>query len=259
MEPHSESAQLRSGHWEDAFNRNKQLAKDDNHGMGYDVAFFGSSAVEHLLGTDWGIARPDLHNDTAQVFSTLFGDRGGDGSSSSGGVGTGYRGIPMGMNEDRCAETLYRMKNGELPRSLLTKTRVIWLVVGNTDINDSCAARTITTCMMQMAEFVRGQLSPKDHTKIVINSMFPFYAPNNRSLLLNPTWHKIEKIDRELECYAEQFDNVHFVNTTESFLDVTGEHVPANVMMPGMFHVPSAVGTRQWLVKIVKELDALLA
>jgi len=198
-----------------------------------DVALIGDSITQHWNGMDLG---PDKQwRSIKPVFDKLF-------KKHNGGK---VNGVALGIGGDRIQNLLFRLQNGEAPRTFHPK--VWWILIGTNDLEDKCNADTIVAGNFRIVDEIR-RFHPG--AKIVLNSMLP-RNENPDNLLESPTWPIIQEINLKLECYANTARGVDFFNATDVFVaHRKGKTVVNSQFMKDSVH-PNAEGSRLWGEAIV--------
>lgn len=150
----------------------------------------------------------------------------------------------------QCQNVLYRLQNGEVPRTL--KPKVWWLLVGVNDVrSDACSADSIVAGNIRIVEEIRRQ---KPNAAIVINSVLPFGT--TELLSNNPQWTVLSEVNHRLECYARRQQQVDFFNATGIFVqsNPTDDGIYVNPsLMPDHLH-PNGEGALVWGEQIVAKV-----
>ena len=153
--------------------------------------------------------------------------------------------VALGIAGDRISNLLYRLGNGEGPKSFHPK--VWWVLIGTNDLQDNCNADAIVVGNFRIVEEIRRY---HPGAIIVINSILP-RNENPDDLWASPTWPIIRDINLKLQCYANTVRGVEFFNATDVFLaHRKGKEVVNMNFMKDAVH-PNAEGSRLWGEAIV--------
>jgi len=216
--------------------KNKKLSQPD-------VVLLGDSITEHWNGIDLGYGANQKNGSpwrsNKKVFDKLF-NKGTSGSAK-------VNGVALGIAGDRIGNLLYRLQNGEAPKTFHPK--IWWLLIGMNDIDDACNADTITVGNFRIIDEIR-KLHPG--AIIVLNSLLPRDDfGDDEDLSSSPTWPIIQEINLKLECYANTARGVEFFNATDVFIaHRQGQTVVNKQFMKDPVH-PNAEGSRLWGEAIV--------
>lgn len=233
--------------WNAAFRFNMRHIQGlvDNSGD-LDVVMIGDSIVEHWEGKDMGISEPSLRRDH-EVFEELFTRHGGG----------KIDGMAHGIGGDRCANLLYRIENGEMPKNFDPK--VWWILIGTEDWKAGVQSNAIVSGIIKIALTIR-EARPEAH--IVINSILP---RGNEEQDGNPHYESLHDINQKLECFVSsenernqedaETTEISFFNATNIFLfrDPEVGYFVNSALLPDYVH-PSAQGEEIWGRQIVKEV-----
>lgn len=201
-----------------------------------DVVIVGDSLVEHWHGTDLGQPLEQFANNVA-VFDQLFNLQ----------AGAKISGLALGIGGDRCSQLLYRLQNGEMPTSL--QPELWWVVIGTNDRGgDQCTNEQVIVGNIAIVEYI---LKQRPLATVVINSLLP--RGNEERIYW---WKDYFAINRALECYASEQEQVEFFNATDLF--VTGNGKAVNVtLLPDEIH-PEELGSWVWGRAIVDKVQEIL-
>jgi len=246
----------RHGHktWTQAHLQNiKDAARRRDYPM--DVVFLGDSITEGWKGTSFG--QPVEHKKSnVQAFESMF-------DSKKGGS---LNGLVLGIAGDKAPNLLWRVQNGELPKSL--EAKVFWILIGTNDFLkdglEHCSAEVVVMGVKRVVEEVRIL---KPNAKIVINQILPRAPGTHYGLLYEDMETRnvtiaIKKVNSELMVYCDQHDNVDcfdasdiFIRHNTTYTGVASEYIP-NDLMRDHLH-PTSNGYIHWGQKIVDKLHEI--
>ncbi|GAX09749.1 hypothetical protein FisN_19Lh219 [Fistulifera solaris] len=229
--------------WNDAFQRNVDIAQRFNSSQALDVLLLGDSLTEHWLGTDFGRQNRD-YSDVRPVYQHYFQD------------GT-MRGLALGISGDRIPHLLYRMKEGEL----LTTAKVIWINIGTNDLGgDHCNVDAVVAGNIAVAEFVLNAVD-SGKTKVVLNSLLPRSGrnANDTHLTEDRNWQEALRINKHLECYSEMFASsaLEFFDATNLFVAHESPDYRNATLYQDSLHL-SSEGYRVWGKAIVQRVEEII-
>jgi len=250
--------------WKRAFDRNLELVRDDLvQGRKLDVVLVGDSITEHWHGTS--MAQPnESFQDNLQVYRELF--RGGSSSNNRSGVG----GLALGISGDRCANLLYRLRNGEMggesseaentAAAARLNPRVWWILIGTNDYatGDFCNVDSVVAGNIAVVRYLRQQ---RPDAAVVVQSLLPVLprpSPSSSPAAAVPVYWDTaySEINRRLECYARSLPNVHFFNATPIFFADDQRTVDYD-MLPDGIH-PAGKASRIWGNAIVQKVREIV-
>jgi lysophospholipase L1-like esterase len=247
----SVSRQPWANDWKIAAMRNLQLVRTyvEAH-ESFDVLLLGDSITEHWLGTHIGKAS-DYLKVYNQVYQEFFRQPPNDSVDT-------VTGLALGISGDRCAQLLYRLINGELPREL--QVAIIWINIGTNDLVDNCNADCILAANIVVVEEIL--LGRSTSTRVVINSLLPRGDANDMNVAADRNWQILRRVNHGLQCYAQTRGvQVEFFNATSLFLSANNPDERNATLYADSVH-PSATGYRMWgraIVQRVREIKAELA
>ncbi|KAL7568104.1 hypothetical protein ACA910_019502 [Epithemia clementina (nom. ined.)] len=241
----------KDGHrWTVAFDRNKNLLEQEEESS-LDLIMSGDSITEYWLGTYLGTPMGQFASNE-QVYQQLFrNDNNNDNDSSF------PHGVALGIAGDECQNMLYRLQNGEIPKSSVVKNLFVWwLLIGTNDLSHRCSAKAIAAGVIQIAEFI-AQVHPS--AIVVVNSILPrgneLFDNSN-----NPFWNDILETNQILECYAASDSTeprIEFFNATSLFLTANQRKVNGTLFMDDFIHL-RGLGYLVWGEAIVRKSLELL-
>ncbi|KAI2505367.1 platelet-activating factor acetyltransferase [Fragilaria crotonensis] len=216
--------------WDQAHQRNRNVAAQATSAR---VVLYGDSIVEHLGGTDLGVASQETMSVKKQ-FDAVF-----DGQA-----------VVLGLAGDRCPQLLYRLRYGELPTSL--HPLVIWLLIGTNDQADNCSKESILIGIINIANFLQEQ---RPGVRLVINGILPKPNPVSREWKDTKFYASVTWINERLACYAEGQEGVEYFDPAFLFQDENGR-VPKDLLPDGIH--PSAKGARIWAEAILLRSESII-
>lgn len=211
------------GKWDRKFERNKANAEIEKS---YDVVFYGDSITEHWGGVDLGTEYAKLVG-AHVAYNRFFNISNGapiDGLT----LGIGGDRVSRSFSQNRqrsyclttmirsaqCPQLLYRLQNGELPDTLQAK--IFWVLIGTNDFGaDHCSIESILAGNIQIVEEIRRR---RPTSTVVINSILPRGNPGTDIMADGRSWPTLTTVNRWLECYANENDNIEFFNATDIFM-----------------------------------------
>lgn len=201
-----------------------------------DVVMVGDSIIEHWHGTDLG--RPvDRFADNVAVYNQLFNLQ----------AGAQISGLALGVGGDRSSQLLYRLQNGEMPSTL--QPELWWVLVGTNDKGgDQCKNEEVIVGIIHNVDFI---LQERPLATVVINSLMP---RGNMNRLY--WWDDYTAINKALECYASEQEQVEFFNATSLFVTKDGKALNTT-LMPDELH-PEEIGSWVWGRAIVAKVQEIL-
>jgi len=219
-----------------------------------DIVLLGDSIVESFNGRARGVQNDHL-KEVKHVFNTLF-------RKDNGGM---VDGLALGITSDISSNLLYRIQNGEMPKSLNPK--VWWLLIGTNDLATmECSEEIITIGIVRVVEEI---LRRKPDSVVVINGILPrtnrmdgylvpppgeeySYNLSKSETLQFDFWPSIQDINDELKEYSKRRDNVKYVDSSHLFLVQLGNDMfkredkqLTKELMVDFIH-PSALGSKIW-------------
>lgn len=224
--------------WQDAAAKNldyieNATASNERH---LDVVMVGDSIIEHWHGTGMGLPRDRFANNFA-VYNQLFNLQ----------AGAQISGLALGIGGDRCPQVLYRLQNGEMPNTL--QPEIWWILVGTNDKGgDLCKNEEVIVGIITIVEFI---LEKRPLATVVINSLLP---RGNMDRLY--WWDDYTAINKALECYASEQEQVEFFNATSIFVTKNGKALNIS-LMPDELH-PEEIGSWVWGRAIVAKVQEIL-
>lgn len=243
--------------WYKVHESNKEAAQNSPNNT--DVVFLGDQYFEGFTGFSLG-TEDDQYEGCKDIFKSFFSVK----------DGADYQGLSLAIADDRTNNVLWRLQNGELPSSLQPK--VFWIEAGTNNFrqilcSDEVVARGIERIVEELIE-------KRPESQIVINGILPrtdragtsgrlHYKAQHKKHLLN-VWNGIELVNDRLRTYAENYDNVHYVDSSDLFIEENTEfgegddakYIP-DILMAN--HVDlSKEGYRKWGASIVDKLNELI-
>jgi lysophospholipase L1-like esterase len=232
------------------------------HGHELDVVMLGDSITERWNGTrNMGQIDPLFQKDRA-VFERFF--------EKSRNADAPLQGLALGSSGDITTELLWHLQNGMLPDTLQPK---VWLIlIGTNDLGrPGCSKRTTLAGILQVAQYLHTQRP--NGTPIILHGLLPrniVYASENAQtdVKVNRFWKDILWINRELENFCALHQDLHYMESSELFLQriggngASGGETPGAVtikkgLMPDALH-PNAAGYEAWAPRIVEEVLRLI-
>jgi len=245
--------------WNKSMDFNLELIQNATSDL--DVVILGDSITEQWNGRKNGTQKDDLIEIKKKFDGFFHKEQGGK-----------VDGLALGIAGDASSNLLYRLKNGEMPKSLNPK--VWWLLIGTNDISDlECVEEIIELGIIRVVEEILYQ---KPNSTVVINGILPRTdskdgylitsndkESNNEEEASFDLWPSIEVINKKLQHFAAKIDNVKYVDSSDLFLGHLGndfykgqEKVVMKGLMEDYFH-PSAPGYELWGKYIVNHTLAL--
>lgn len=243
--------------WNTAVNFNLELTENVTSDL--DVVLLGDSIIEQLNGREMGVQK-DALNGIKHEFNGLF-------RKENGGT---VDGLALGIAGDITTNLLYRIQNGEIPKSLNPK--VWWLLIGTNDLGQKeCSEEIIFIGIVRIVEEI---LRRKPDSTVVINGILPrtdrhdgyLVSPSGADYSSNSSssngsqfdyWPYILTINDELQEYSETHDNVIYVDSSDLFLVqlqnnmfVREDKQLVKELMGDFLH-PTTLGTKIWVKSIV--------
>lgn len=241
-----------------------ELAAADQPGKGYGIIFYGDSIMESLRGTDkcrdacMEVTRRSSCKGVPEVLKKYFG-------KLKPGV--------MAVSMDQTANLLYRVQNGQIPKT--NKPKVAVVLIGTNDMTNSAWSATIQSVkekalakdaggiVYRIQETLKTMRTGMPDTHIVVLGELPRGTGTGKGLLNADndfTWPShytkaISDINGQLRAYAANQNNMTFTDCGPLFLTSNGKKIDAN-MMADAIH-PTAKGwdrLARCLNKVVKKL-----
>jgi len=201
-----------------------------------DVVMVGDSITEHWHGTDLGIP-VDRYANNVEVYDKLFNLQ----------SGAKISGLALGIGGDRCSQLLYRLQNGEMPATL--QPELWWVLVGTNDKGtDQCKNEDVIVGNIAIVEYI---LKERPLATVVINSLLP--RGSSERLYW---WDDYTVINKALECYASEKEQVEFFNATDLFVTTNGKALN-KTLLPDEIH-PEELGSWVWGRAIVAKVQEIL-
>lgn len=123
-----------------------------------DIAFVGDSTLQHWSGVRTEAPpRPSWLRPYGENFRENFGK------------GRGYEGIILGNGKDTSQQLLWRLQNGEMPKSL--QPRVWWVLIGTNDFDmNGCSENSVYEGVIAVVEEI---IKRRPQADVVINGILP--------------------------------------------------------------------------------------
>lgn len=206
----------RHGHktWTDAHRLNVKLAKKAGAAgkaasRTLDVVFLGDSIIEGWVGRSFG--QPvEKKIENSKVLQDLFNvDYGGT-----------YNGLALGIAGDKSSNLLWRLQNGEIPKSL--RAKVYWILIGTNDFLkadlEQCS-EDVVFAGIKRAVYEMMHLRPQ--STIVVNAILP-RSDDKDGLLYNrerkTVMDAIDIVNTELKKFCDQHDNLEYFDAYDIFV-----------------------------------------
>lgn len=213
-------------------------------GVQPELVLYGDSITERLLGQMFGKGGKNMR-DYTRITERLFTKQGGG----------SINGLPLGISSDEIPHLLYRLRNGEMPKTL--RPKVWWFLIGTNDAGMGCSSDVVVAGNIRVAQEVRQQSASSD-SPIVINSLFPrggqaLTAPRNA------LWRVLRNANAQLACYAAKTPGVHFVDLTDRFVEQQGDNafIHRDMFVKDRVHI-STNGSQVWEEFMVQKVRSLL-
>ena len=262
--------------WKNAYELNMKLVQSKVDEQ-LDVVFLGDSIIEEWNGRMLGVNHPNL-DEIQTVWTDLFQPSNSTSTSVT-------NGLALGIAGDTIANLLYRVQNGELEA---VDPKVFWVLIGTNDLSVQCSENVILLGIIHIVEEIRKK---KPDTIVVLNGMLPRTDSEDGRLIKrsgsgsengNVTssgvsseittststshsssessysyWQSIQSINKGLQRYAEQHDEVEYFDPSDVFIVQMGNKVYqrdelflVHELQRDYLH-PSALGHRLWGEAIV--------
>jgi lysophospholipase L1-like esterase len=223
-----------------------------------DVVFLGDSIIEGWIGRSLGQQKERKHKNI-KVFEELFDmDKGGD-----------FDGIALGISGDKSQNLLWRLKHGEMPKSL--KSKVYWVLIGTNDFlyaeAEQCSEEVI---LMGIKRVVEEMMILRPSATIVVNGLLPrsdigrgtdgrLYEKDEKTVM-----DAIDIVNEKLKAYCDLHDDLEYFDPSGLFEDEDpklgkgkfAKYIPKDLMKDALH--PTALGYKKWGQKIVEKLRSVL-
>ncbi|KAG7351026.1 GDSL family lipolytic protein [Nitzschia inconspicua] len=243
--PQTWPSQAKFDFWQKTLERNIQMVQQhtqqvqqqqeepQNH---LDVVLFGDSITEHWLGTEL-TTRWEQWKGNKQVFDETFPNN---------------NALPLGIAGDKVGQLLYRLENGELPKSLHAK--VYWILIGTNDLTMQCSVEAVVAGNIRVVQELQRS---KPEATVVLNSILPRGDQGEDDLTDSVMWQNIQSVNEWLQCYAESTMGVEFYDATSLFTKAyNGDIHQIEDYFYDDVH-PSEEGSKGWAQAIKQRIDEL--
>lgn len=215
--------------WYALHEKNKRLASKPPSNL--DVVFLGDQYVQAWSGEFY--KGPIFGGDEIQrAFNRTF-------HRSEGGM---IDGIALGIDGDTTANLLWRIQNGEMPKTL--KPKVWWLEIGANDLAmTKCSEEAVIVGILRLADEIKVQhpdsvvvvqsilprsSSSDGHVRTITNSSRPsktlFHHPTKEYVKTDeyPLWPSIQLINAEVAKFCEKHEHLVFFDVSDIFFGSLG-------------------------------------
>lgn len=214
-----------------------------------DVVFIGDSITEGWRGTSFG--KPIVtKQENIEIFGKFFDtDRGGQ-----------LDGLVLGIAGDKSPNLLWRIQNGEMPKTL--KSKIFWLLIGTNDFlkedQDQCSEEVV---LMGIQRVVEEMMILKPDAMIVVNGLLPrsdigrqidgrLYKKGEKTVM-----DAIDIVNSHLKEYCEENNNLEYFDASNIFVrkDLKlgkgkyAKYIPFRLMEDSLH--PTPLGYRKWAKK----------
>lgn len=225
-----------------------------------DVVFLGDSITEGWRGTSFG--EPIEHKqENKQIFEKYF-----DMEKSS---TAKMEGLVLGIAGDKSPNLLWRLQNGEIPKSLNSK--VYWVLIGTNDFLKEDLSQCSEEVVFMGIERVVAELQIlKPDATIVVNGLLPrsdigrgkdgrLYKENKKTVM-----DAIDTVNHLLKEYCDEHKNLVYFDASDIFIDSDSKlgrgkfskYIPFKLMEDSLH--PTVKGYEKFAEKITIKLEKIM-